>query len=200
MTADSQAKHRTLEHELMECICQQALWLPQIAFHYRKECPERMIICRFCHLLVRAGHVSKTGKDLFLGSLLTEHESECGARTVICQTCKKPVQLKDVQLHMDVHRKLTVSLQKNSGFQVCMNLNCSMAQTEPKNTMKLCKSCFSPFWSPRADENQAWIRNKLLHVYISQLMKGCGHKNCYNKVFLILFIQNSIVSRVKTLT
>jgi hypothetical protein len=182
MTPESLVKHKSLEHKLLECICLQTLLLPQVAFHCRKECPERMIICRFCHLLVRAGEFSRTGKDLFLGSLLSEHESECGARTVTCQTCKKPVQLKDVQLHTDVHRKLSASFQKESGFQVCMNLNCSMAQNEPKNEMKLCKTCFSPFWSPRVEENRSWLRNKLLSMYINQLMKGCGHRHCYNKV------------------
>jgi hypothetical protein len=91
---DQEHKHMSCYHQAVLCECGLNLELHQVANHRKTECPMRLIICRFCRLTVQAGAKSRTAKDLYLGTGLTEHESECGARTIECQKCKKSIQLK----------------------------------------------------------------------------------------------------------
>jgi Ubiquitin fusion degradation protein UFD1 len=92
-------KHVEFWHQFVTCSCGETLYPPQVAQHKLMECVDRFIICRYCHLLLPAGKLSKTGKDLILGLGLTEHESDCGARTFQCQSCSKSVQLKGIWYH-----------------------------------------------------------------------------------------------------
>ena len=87
-------KHFEFCHQFVTCSCGESLYPQQISQHKLVECEARFIICRYCHLLLPAGKLSRTAKDLILGLGLTEHESECGARTFECQKCSKSVQLK----------------------------------------------------------------------------------------------------------
>jgi hypothetical protein len=64
-----EAKHMFMNHTEFPCSCGQVFTVPQLSGHRKNDCPDRYIICRFCHLRVRAGQFSKTGKDLFLGNL-----------------------------------------------------------------------------------------------------------------------------------
>jgi hypothetical protein len=93
-----------LNHTPQPCSdCNISLPMSELASHRLKQCPDRLIICRFCHLRVKAGPLSKLGKDLLLGGGITEHESECGSRTIGCVKCGQNVQLKDVQIHAQVN-------------------------------------------------------------------------------------------------
>ena len=92
--ADTREKHINRIHTSLICTCGKALYLPEMAQHRAESCPDRYIICRYCHIRQKAGPRCTSPKDWMLGLQLSEHESECGARTIECVTCKKPVQLK----------------------------------------------------------------------------------------------------------
>ena len=172
------AKH-LLIHQVLHCTCGEQLTLPLVSEHCHQKCPDRTIICRFCHLSVRAGYFSKTAKDLILGGGLTEHESDCGARTISCQLCGLSVQLKDVQTHAQFH-----ALQKKNQpiFKLCKNQNCCSPIDEQRpNTMKVCSSCFGPFWSAREDPNHQKLIQNLAAQYHKQLTRGCDFKACMNQ-------------------
>ena len=90
-----------LSHSPIICECNATLFLADIPNHRAKQCPERIILCRFCHLNVKAGLPSTSAKDILLGGM-SEHESECGGRTIQCVKCSQNVQLKDIQVHAQV--------------------------------------------------------------------------------------------------
>lgn len=96
----------------------------------------RYIICRYCHLTVVAGPVSKNVKDLYANFIepLCEHESECGSRTISCQKCNKQVQLKDVTMHFKFHQFEL----KSKVMYKCSNKKCSNVFTTYPNEMKIC--------------------------------------------------------------
>lgn len=155
------------------------LYLNDIAEHAYMDCPDRIIMCRYCHILVPAGPRSFVAKDLLIGGQLTQHESECGSRTLVCQQCSKPVAIKDVQVHMKLHE-----MNKQSTplpFHVCRNVLCSGKATTT-NDMGLCQLCFGPFYIPELDQDGTKRLTRLVHHYFSQLTKGCGRNYCLNMV------------------
>ncbi|KAJ3277898.1 hypothetical protein HK104_002856 [Borealophlyctis nickersoniae] len=115
-------KHIERVHTPIACECGVSLPMSRLAEHRATMCPERLIVCRFCKLCVRAGNRSFTAKDLLLGTGITEHESECGARTIQCVKCKRPVQLKDVQTHAKMHE---VEKRNQPIFRLCANQYCA---------------------------------------------------------------------------
>ncbi|KAH6583948.1 hypothetical protein BASA60_001139 [Batrachochytrium salamandrivorans] len=172
-------KHMSRFHEAMVCECGVSLHLPLIAHHRREECSYRLIMCRFCHLRVRSGGVSKTARDLYLGTNLSEHESECGARTISCQKCGRSVQLKNVQTHAQFHE-----FEKSSQRipDLCSNVNCGNSVNEAStNVMRSCQTCFSPFWSSRHDPGNQKLAQRLMARYHLQLTQGCSKPACFNQ-------------------
>lgn len=72
--------------------------------HQSKECPLRLITCRFCGDMVPAGNSAVDIRDKLRG--LSEHESLCGSRTAPCDSCGRAVMLKDMDIHqVAVHQK-----------------------------------------------------------------------------------------------
>jgi hypothetical protein len=178
---EESAKHVELYHTILSCSCGDKLFLPQVKQHKALECPDRYIICRYCHLLLKAGPSSKLAKDLYLDLKLSEHESECGARTIDCQKCGKSVQMKEVQLHMQTHE-----LQKQQQplpFQMCRNEICPNPQNSQfLNPLKLCQTCYAPFYSPRWDPTNQKVPQLVVQKYHQQLTIGCGSDFCSNSV------------------
>jgi len=163
-------KHHTSIHIPKLCDCGSFYFLSDIATHRRTDCPERKIICGFCHLLVRAGPKSILAKDLYLGTGLSEHESVCGSRTITCINCQKPVQLKEVLIHAKMHSLVeTISVLP----KVCSNVNCSNT-VKPNSLLDLCESCSLPL----LDQNS--IAQQVIQTYHSQLITGCGKPFCQN--------------------
>ncbi|KAJ3218737.1 hypothetical protein HDU67_004257 [Dinochytrium kinnereticum] len=172
-------KHLQLLHTPIPCDCGVELPAESLAAHRRTTCPDRLIICRFCRLHVRAGPPSKSSKDLLLGGNLSEHESECGGRTIQCAKCHQNVQLKDVKLHAQVH-----DLQRKNQPRpaICANSQCSNMAPEDRfsNVLRLCRACFSPFWSARHDPQNQKLATKLMGAYHAQFTIGCERSFCKN--------------------
>ncbi|KAJ3063943.1 hypothetical protein HDU98_000294 [Podochytrium sp. JEL0797] len=177
-TLSQGTKHVGRMHSMMECVCGEGLELAQVAGHKGKQCPERLILCRYCRLRVRAGKKSTVVKDLYAGLDLSEHESECGSRTIECVKCKASVQLKDVQMHAQFHE---IKKQNQQTPPLCPNTQCANRPTpQYPNPLGLCQPCFAPFWSPRHDPGNQKLISKLVGVYHSQLTMGCNHSWCTN--------------------
>ncbi|KAJ3044455.1 hypothetical protein HDV00_001882 [Rhizophlyctis rosea] len=174
-------KHREIVHVDLNCVCGASMPLPKLSVHRRERCPERLIVCRFCHLRVRAGGMSFSAKDLMLGTGLTEHESECGARTITCVRCSRNVQMKEVQAHMRLHEE--ERRHRKLGKELCRNEVCANWQAEKgenRNVLGVCGGCFGPFWTGRVDEGNKKLVQKMFGVYHEQLTKGCGRVWCQN--------------------
>ena len=168
-----------MAHRPITCKCGSQYFLSDLTAHRQRECPDRQLLCRYCHLLVRAGPPSKLAKDLYLNLGLSEHESDCGARTIVCINCQKNVQLKEVQMHAQMHSvdKKTIALGK-----ICTNINCANTlNPQFSNALKLCATCFAPLWSPRHDPDQARLLEKIVTTYHQQLTIGCQRQHCQNR-------------------
>lgn len=164
-------KHHKTVHIPKSCDCGSFYFLNDIANHRRTDCPERKIICGFCHLFVRAGPRSNLAKDIYLGTGLSEHESVCGSRTITCVMCQKQVQLKEIQIHAKLHsftEKVT-ALPK-----ICYNVNCSNT-LQSTSLLNLCESCSEPL------SDHSIIPQKLIQTYHLQLTKGCEQTFCRNE-------------------
>ena len=77
-------------------------------------------------------------------------------------------------------------------WRICANWECSGKEVEGDgrngmgNVMRVCRTCFGPFWSGRVDEGNKKLVNKVVGVYFGQLTKGCGREFCENKVWLVV--------------
>jgi ribosomal protein S27AE len=184
----AETKHYTFMHTLMTCSCSIQLFWDDYHLHRRNECPNRLIQCRYCRTVVVSGSNSRLPEDLIHISTtpLTEHESECGSRTIECRLCHRSVIIKQVQTHMRLQHDRERQAQQLP-FHCCLNEMCARA-IDPKNDMKLCIMCFSPFWmsihdpsptGPR-DEGPRKRYEKLIRKYFDQITTGCGRSSCLN--------------------
>eukprot|EP00164_Ancoracysta_twista_P001934 GFYU01002543.1.p1 GENE.GFYU01002543.1~~GFYU01002543.1.p1 ORF type:complete len:793 (-),score=173.41 GFYU01002543.1:59-2437(-) len=93
------AKHTAMIHSCVRCSCaHESTSLTAHLSHRRTECPDRMIVCRFCQDVVHAGAAPSDVALRMRG--LTGHESMCGSRTAECDICHRFVTLKDMEMHM----------------------------------------------------------------------------------------------------
>ncbi|KAF9174427.1 hypothetical protein BGX21_005072 [Mortierella sp. AD011] len=171
-----QKKHMEIYHGWYQCSCEtfESPALPELALHRRTTCPDRFIICRYCHTLVQQGAPASNARDRIRG--LSSHESYCGDRTIQCQKCSQMVSLKDVQVHAQNHE---YQRQNQETPQLCGNQNCVRAKSS--NVLGLCQLCFGPFWIPTEDHKNQKLVQRLARKYHSQLMTGCGNKWCRNQ-------------------
>ncbi|KAF7457501.1 ubiquitin fusion degradation (UFD1) family protein, double Psi beta barrel fold [Cryptosporidium felis] len=95
--------HNKLYHQNARCkLCGMEGIKPiQLKVHQTLECPNRVILCRFCNNFVQAGVDGHSAdfKDSYYYKL-TSHESYCGSRTTECTKCGKTVLIKDLQFHL----------------------------------------------------------------------------------------------------
>ncbi|ANM67522.1 Ubiquitin fusion degradation UFD1 family protein [Arabidopsis thaliana] len=97
-------KHLKVFHEPLTCGCGIVLEKEQMVQHQGKDCPLRLIACRFCGDMVEAGNSAADTRDRMRG--MSEHESTCGSRTAPCDSCGRSVMLKDMDIHqIAVHGK-----------------------------------------------------------------------------------------------
>ncbi|KAI9317789.1 hypothetical protein DFJ73DRAFT_361136 [Zopfochytrium polystomum] len=65
---------------------------------------------------------------------------------------------------------------------LCANTECGGFESEQyRNDMRLCRACYSPFWSTRHDPGNQKLAGKLAAAYHAQLTVGCGRKHCSNE-------------------
>ena len=85
-----------------------------------------------------------------------------------------------MQIHMKTHEIMKQNL-PTIPFILCKNKICGNPQNEKyKNPLQLCTLCFKPFWSPRHDETNQRVPQKIIETYHHQLTVGCGREYCWN--------------------
>lgn len=186
----SKIKHDTIFHTIHACHgCQyEAPNLPDLAHHRTTVCPEKPILCQFCHLVVP--QKGESDPDVFdpevVLSGLTPHELADGGRTTECHLCNKIVRLRDMNTHLRHHELDRVS---RPPPRVCINPNCSRTTDGPNNkggnptndSLGLCNVCFGPLYVDLYDPEGKALRRRIERRYLSQMLTGCGKPWCRNE-------------------
>ncbi|KAG0244140.1 ubiquitin fusion degradation protein UFD1-domain-containing protein [Mortierella sp. GBAus27b] len=172
-------KHMEIYHGWYQCTCEtfESPSLPELALHRRTTCPDRWIICRYCHTLVQQGGPASNHRDRIQG--LGSHESYCGDRTIPCQKCSQLVSLKNVQVHAQHHE---YQRQNQPTPLLCSNQNCVRLRptSTASNILGMCAICFGPYWISTDDPKHQKLLQRLARRYHTQLMTGCGNTWCRN--------------------
>ncbi|KAK2839267.1 hypothetical protein FQN49_006309 [Arthroderma sp. PD_2] len=188
----SKARHDTVFHSTYTCSeCQYASRnLPDLALHRTTICPEKLILCQFCHLVVpQKGESDPEVLDPeVVLSNLTPHELVDGGRTTECHLCHKIVRLRDMNTHLRHHELDRVS---RPSPQICLNTNCCRTINGPNNnqvpgnsandTLGLCNACFGPLYVDVYDPEGKALRRRVERKYLAQMLTGCGESWCRNE-------------------
>lgn len=167
---------------------------PALARHRTTTCPAKLILCRFCHLVVaQEGDPDVPNAEALLSGL-TPHELADGARTTECHICNKIVRLRDMQTHLKNHDMDRFS---RPTPRPCRNVNCgrtldvcsksgdTRAGTRtgqgPGNEIGLCSVCFGPLYVSMYDPEGKALRRRIERRYLQQLVTGCGKGWCMNE-------------------
>ncbi|KAH9836422.1 Amino-terminal Zinc-binding domain of ubiquitin ligase E3A [Teratosphaeria destructans] len=201
-TALAHQKHDTLNHppSVLRCAgCGTQETFPSIqslAQHKTTTCPSKLILCRFCHLVVpQEGDPDNLTPYLEAQlSGLTPHEVADGARTTECHLCNKIVRLRDMDTHLKNHDLDRFSRPPPIP---CRNVNCgrtldtcsktgdTRAGTRigqgPGNDIGLCSVCFGPLYVSMYDPDGKALRRRIERRYLQQLVTGCGRPWCRNE-------------------
>lgn len=181
--APSKEKHDTIFHENHQCPdCEFALeGLPALAQHRTSDCPGKLILCQFCHLLVpQKGDSDPDFHDPeVMLSGLTPHELVDGGRTTECHLCDKIIRLRDMNTHLRHHELERLS---RPAPRVCVNQNCGRTLNNAGNeSLGLCNFCFGPLYVDTHDPEGKALRRRIERKYLSQMMTGCGKPWCQNE-------------------
>ncbi|KJJ34656.1 ubiquitin fusion degradation protein [Aspergillus flavus AF70] len=187
----SKHKHDAIFHSQRSCrACGLEMeGLPRLAHHRITDCPEKPILCQFCHLVVP--QKGETDPDMHdpevLVSGLTPHELVDGGRTTECHLCNKIVRLRDMKTHLRHHDLERLS---KPPPRVCLNRNCGRtldgrsvqsASTPGIDTLGLCSFCFGSLYVDTYDPEGKALRRRIERRYLSQMMTGCGKPWCQNE-------------------
>ena len=196
-TPVSHEKHDTLHHpskvlRCSECGTQETFSsIPALAHHRTTTCPAKLILCRFCHLVVpQEGDPNVPNAEALLSGM-TPHELADGARTTECHLCSKIVRLRDMETHLKNHDLDRLSRPPPI---LCRNINCgrtldvcaksgdTRAGTRmgqgPGNDVGLCSVCFGPLYVSMYDPENKALRRRIERKYLQQLLTGCGKDWC----------------------
>jgi hypothetical protein len=189
----SHEKHNDIFHTQRKCSgCGfETKDLPSLAHHRTTLCPDKLILCIFCHLLVpQQGPEDLSPSDpeiIFSG--LTPHELSDGARTTDCHMCGKIVRLRDMSIHLKHHDMERLS---RITPRICRNINCSRTldgvgsrgeinrPADRGNDIGLCVACFGPLYNPGYDPDSRQLKRRVERRYLTQLLTGCGRDWCMN--------------------
>ena len=200
ITSLSRVKHDRLAHTPSPCRACSSYTAPNMALlarHRTTTCPAKLIICRFCHLLVPQGGSSSvqdnilttmsSSSSFYPSSVLTPHEFLDGARTTECHLCQKIVRLRDLSIHLRHHDLVR---RRRPRPRICRNVNCSRllssssSSNNNNNTESqshcLCALCFGPLYVSMYDPDGKALRRRVERRYLSQILKGCGNAWCRN--------------------
>ncbi|KAI2792129.1 hypothetical protein POX_b02165 [Penicillium oxalicum] len=182
--AVSKQSHDTIYHTPHNCPDCDAQFdgLPGLAQHRTTDCPGKLILCQFCHLLVpqRGDSDSDFHDPEVVLSGLTPHELVDGGRTTECHLCSKIVRLRDMNTHLRHHDLERIS---RPPPQICLNQNCGRTLSSGSGGNKslgLCSICFGPLYVDTYDPEGKALRRRIERRYLSQLMSGCGKGWCQN--------------------
>ncbi|KAK9333933.1 ubiquitin fusion degradation protein UFD1-domain-containing protein [Lipomyces starkeyi] len=180
-SVSTKEKHIVTHHTSPTCICNETFPSQQHLAHHRATiCPQKLHICRFCHLRLAQESSPDSQSDLLAG--YTGHESRCGTRTTECPRCNRIVRLRDLDSHMQLHELQRVSAPVP---RICTNENCvRVIDDDPaaanSNSLGLCSSCFGPLYSPMHDPTGARLKGRIERRYFIQLTAGCKRHLCTN--------------------
>ena len=198
-SAESQEQHNDLYHpsEILRCSdCNTSETFSNIrmlAQHRTTTCPGKLILCRFCHLVVpQEGDPDIPNAEALLSGM-TPHEIADGARTTECHLCNKIIRLKEMEIHMrnhdmDRHSRLTPVPCRNifcgRTLDVCGKNGDTRAGTRmgqgAGNDIGLCSACFGPLYVSMYDPENKALRRRVERRYLQQLLTGCGKAWCNN--------------------
>lgn len=192
-TPSSRIKHDNLIHTPQICkSCSFAAKnTPDLAHHRTTTCPEKPILCSFCHLIVpQQGPDDPDIHDPeVLLSGLTPHEVSDGARTTECHLCDKIVRLRDMPVHLKHHDLARISRTKP---RLCRNANCGrlldtvaptgeVSLAPKKNELGICDTCFGPLYVSSYDPEGKALKRRVERRYLQQLLTGCNQPWCMNE-------------------
>jgi len=154
-----------------------AVNLPDLAVHRTTTCPEKLILCRFCHLLLPQESASDHAELLL--SDLTHHELACGGRTTNCHLCNRIVRMRDLDAHVRNHDLKRLSTPPPI---TCRNVNCARTTKDLRhpNPLGLCGSCFGPLYAPGYDPGDIALGRRLERKLVRQVITGCDRVWCRN--------------------
>ncbi|CAF9930012.1 MAG: hypothetical protein HETSPECPRED_007515 [Heterodermia speciosa] len=193
-TPASHQKHDTLFHTPRSCTScgYQAKNTPDLAHHRTTTCPQKPILCSFCHLLVPQqgpDDPAATDPEVILSGL-TPHELTDGARTTECHLCGKIVRLRAMATHLKHHDLQRLS---RPTPRLCRNINCgrvldSVSKTgevrtqsaSEGNEIGVCETCFGPLYVSMYDPEGKALRRRVERRYLTQILTGCGQEWCAN--------------------
>jgi len=172
----SRLKHTSTTHTPHPCRgCHYvATSLHDLASHRTTVCADKLILCRFCHLLVpQEGAEQPSAEEILTG--LSHHELQCGARTTECNLCGRRTRLRDMDLHLKNHdiQRLTRPLPN-----ICTNPLCYRSPALNANTLGLCDVCFGPLYTPNHDPTGSALQSRVERKLLRQLLAGCGKIWC----------------------
>ncbi|KAI9850774.1 MAG: hypothetical protein M1838_005107 [Thelocarpon superellum] len=192
-SSSSHSKHDLVTHTPHECPgCSfQVPDLPTLATHRTTLCPAKLILCRFCHLIVpQEGDPAHPDPAAILSGL-TPHELADGARTTDCHLCNRHIRLREMDAHLRHH---ALERRARPTPAICHNVNCgrTIAGPSPKpgppstmttasNDLGLCGICFGPLYVSMYDPEGKALRRRVERRYLTQLRSGCGKAWCQNE-------------------
>ncbi|KAL8831197.1 MAG: hypothetical protein Q9170_005398, partial [Blastenia crenularia] len=174
-TPSSFEKHNRLHHTPQPCpSCPViATSMQELAHHRTTTCPNKPILCRFCHLQVpqRGPDDPEMTDPEVLLSGLTPHEVVDGSRTTECHLCAKIVRLRDMAVHLRHHDYERVSRTKPT---LCRNKCCGRTVVgytvsgkrvqrdgESNNELGVCNTCFGPLYANTYDPEGKQLRRRV---------------------------------------
>lgn len=199
-TALAQEKHNTVFHpssilRCSECSTAETFSsLPSLAHHRTSTCPAKLILCRFCHLIVSQEGDPDVPNPEALLSGMTPHELADGARTTECHLCNKIVRLRDMETHLKSHE---LDRLDRPIPHPCRNINCgrtidtcakngdtragSRMGQGAGNDLGLCSVCYGPLYVSMHDPEGKAMRRRIERRYLQQLVTGCAKPWCRNE-------------------
>lgn len=179
----SKVSHDSIFHSSYDCADCPAQFegLSALAQHRTTDCPGKLILCQFCHLLVP--QKGDSDPDLHdpevMLSGLTPHELVDGGRTTECHLCGKIIRLRDMNTHLRHHDLERLS---RPPPRICLNKNCGRTLSNLSNeSLGLCSICFGPLYVDTYDPEGKALRRRIERRYLSQMMTGCGKPWCQNE-------------------
>jgi hypothetical protein len=199
-TTLSSHKHQELFHPLEVLRCTECCTaetfssIPSLAHHRTSTCPSKLILCRFCHLIVpQEGDPDVPNAEALLSGM-TPHELADGARTTECHMCNKIVRLRDMDTHLKSHE---LDRLDRPTPHPCRNINCGRTMDTcahngdtragsrmgqgAGNDLGLCSVCYGPLYVSMHDPEGKAMRRRIERRYLQQLVTGCDKPWCRNE-------------------
>ena len=200
-TTVSLRKHNFVHHPAEPLRCPECSTLetfhsiPSLARHRTSTCPAKLILCRFCHLVVpQEGDPDMPNAEALISGM-TPHELADSARTTDCYLCARIVRLRDMDAHLRNHNLDRLA---RPPPVPCRNVLCARTRDTcsasgntradttkqgrgPGSDVGLCGVCFGPLYVSMYDPDNRALRRRIERRYLQQLLTGCGKSHCRNE-------------------